>query len=56
VVRAVVFRDVKKEWRFRLVDAENNETIAASEGYVRRIDAVERAEELAEEVEIEEPE
>jgi uncharacterized protein YegP (UPF0339 family) len=52
VVKAVLFRDNAGEYRFRLV-AENGEVIAASEGYVRRIDAERAAADLADEVEVE---
>jgi uncharacterized protein YegP (UPF0339 family) len=44
-MRVVVFKDEADEWRFRVV-AGNNEIVANSEGYVRRIDAVNMAKEF----------
>lgn len=40
-MKFVLYRSArgKRDWRFRLV-ARNNEPIAASEGYRRRVDAV----------------
>jgi uncharacterized protein YegP (UPF0339 family) len=54
-MRVVVFKDEVDEWRFRVV-AGNNEIVANSEGYVRRIDAVNMAKEFGysdDEIEVE---
>jgi uncharacterized protein YegP (UPF0339 family) len=41
-----LFRDTEGQWRFR-IEADNGEPIAQSEGYVRRIDALDTAKKLA---------
>jgi uncharacterized protein YegP (UPF0339 family) len=55
-VRVVVWRsEADEEWRFKVI-ANNHEIVATSEGYVRRIDAVNMAKEFGysdEEIEVE---
>jgi uncharacterized protein YegP (UPF0339 family) len=55
-MRVVVFRSDKNEdWYFRVI-ADNNEIVANSEGYTRRIDAVNMAKEFGysdDEIEVE---
>jgi uncharacterized protein YegP (UPF0339 family) len=53
-VKAVLFKDAKGEWRFRII-ADNGEQLAASEGYRRRVDAQKTAEQFVDEIETEEP-
>lgn len=45
-MRVVLFRDRKNLWRFRLV-AANGETVAQSESYVNKADAIETAREVS---------
>lgn len=42
----VLFRDEQHEWRFRVTDSANGQTIAQSEGYAHRFDAVKALERL----------
>ena len=55
-MRVVVWRSEEDEqWRFKVV-ANNHEIVATSEGYVRRIDAVEMAQQFGyadDEIEVE---
>jgi uncharacterized protein YegP (UPF0339 family) len=41
-MKAIIFKDKAKEWRFRIV-AGNGEIIASSEGYKRKGDATHTA-------------